>query len=185
MRGGSGSLNLFSYDGGEVALDVGQIQKQGSRAIDISMTLFPSNAIPLNLSVAGGAVIRNLNINMADTSRPDAGGTATFNGDLTVEGAAEIKAGNRSGTAANAQVDATLTLKGAENKFAQDITLDDNDTSPDRGRAYLVISGSVDQTIGRVANNGTNRIKAASDGDGTRLIYVYVFIGYFFCANRK
>ena len=165
LRGGTngaGELRFQSNIAGLV-VNIGEIVKQAgnsARAVDLKLVGFNgSGPKSFTLNVAGEATVRNLTMNTGDVSGSNTSSIFTFNDDLTVEGATRITAG----TGNSADSDATLTLKGAENKFAGDISLEDQTN----GSAYLVISGGADQTIGRVANNGTNRIKAASDGEGT------------------
>ena len=92
---------------------------------------------------------------------------STFKGNLTVEGATQIAVVSFRTNAASA----TLELKGALSKFAQDITLNGRAG----GNAYLTLSGSgaqrivgrLDVSSGTSNADNTGQIKAASDGEGT------------------
>ena len=162
---GGGEFRIFVGTDADVNATIGEIAKLpvADRAIDLSVSASTGIGRRAELAVGGGArrsaTVRNLTISGQRGTHAGAGASALFNGDLTVEGTTQIKAGNNS----TGSIDATLELKGAVNKFAQDITLDDQAG----GRAYLTLSGGANQTIGRVSATGTNRIKAASDGEGT------------------
>ena len=155
---GAGTL-LIEPGTGDFTVNIGEIVKQGNQAVDLNVkgNDFLDDPSSLTLNVTRGATVRDLTVDMGN-GRNRTNATVTYNGNLTVEGTTQITAGNSS-----ASTDATLVLKGAENKFAGDLTLNDQTN----GNAFLTISGSSNQTIGRVSSTGTNRIKAASDGEGT------------------
>ena len=146
--GGAGVFRVFS-DGPVTQSTIEKIVKQGKEAITLSLT-----------SLSNGTSILFI-----VTSSGDIGGLShlTFNGDLTIEGRMQIEA-TGSDSASFASV-AKLELKGAQNRFADDIRLRDETSS--RSKASIVLSGGIDQTIGRVNDTGDHKIRAAYDGEGT------------------
>ncbi len=152
--GGAGRLSVVSPN-----RTIGEIIKQGTLAVDVSV----SSADGVNnagLTVERDAVVNNLGVDLSGTAVISSGlwGKATFRGDLVAEGITQLKAGNNATNPSSV----FLELKG-DATFGGDVTLDDQGAN---GRAYITISGSADQTIGRL-NNGTARITAAADGEGT------------------
>ena len=173
LRGGTNGAGEFvvlqdirtnEYGIGKIIKQVGN----SARAVDLTVGSGSSaNLRSVTLTVGGdageSATVRNLTVRNVSTFNNSSSRTI-FKGNLTVEGATQISAnGTRS-------IDATLTLKGALNKFAGDITLNDQA----RGDAYLTISGSGDQRIvgrldvssGTSNADNTGQIRAASDGEG-------------------
>ena len=161
LRGGTSGAGQFIVRGNNVHIDgtIGEIGKPGDHAVNLligSSAPLPS-AVRSSLSVTRNAVVNDLEIDVSGFTNDGSQGRATFNGNLTVEGTTQIKAGN----SPVSPINAILELKGAQNKFAQDITLNDQAG----GNAYLTLSGSGNQTIEATGPN--NKIKAASDGEGT------------------
>ncbi len=151
--GASGAGGLLVTSSGRT---IRTIIKQGTQAVDLSLVArLAGDSV---LTVEEGAVVRNLAIDFQNVSSAGEQAKATFKGNLTAEGITQIKAGNNSTNPVNA----FLELEG-DATFGGDVTLDDQGTG---GRAYMTISGSADQTIGRL-NNGTAKITAAADGEGT------------------
>ena len=129
----SGAANIF-----DISVTIGEIRKQGNRAVNLELFSTRYRQSSMLLSVTGDATVHKLDIELTSADQPTSDGRALFNGNLTVEDVTEIDAGNSS----TGSIDATLELKGALNKFAGDITLDDQAG----GRAYLTLSGGSDQS---------------------------------------
>ena len=149
VGGGSGSRS-------DVSLRVGEIRKTpDSEAIWVEVG--SNGAGSSSLDVTRDAHIRKLDIDMTSATGAGKFAKALFNGDLVVDQTTSLKAGNN----ATNPVNVFLELEG-DATFGGDVTLDDQAG----GRAYITISGDDDQTIGRL-NNGTAKITAAADGEGT------------------
>ena len=168
---GAGVLQLQPSTG-DFMVNIGSIVKQAggsARAVDLSVlaSIFSSARSPITLNVAGEATVRNFSVALNHGTPRRSSFTATFSDNLTAEGTTQLAAGDNVADS----TDATLVLKGAVNKFAGDITLDDQPG----GKAYLVLSGSADQRIvGRSDvsastsnSDNTGQIKAQTGGEGT------------------
>ena len=167
---GAGQLLLSRGSSGRtVDVVIDQIQKRGSQAVGVLIDDAGVGSASYSLSVAGNAVVNDLSIDLSRNRTEESSAAASFNGNLTVEGATQIKAGNNS----TRSIDAALDLKGANNRFDRDITLNDQAG----GSAFLTLLGSADQRIvgnSYVPNPGVSkiaRIKAADDGEGTIQVF--------------
>ncbi len=156
VTGGAGVLELRSdSDRDDVDVMLDSILRQGLRAIDVTLFGAADRQASLKLSVANGAVVRNLSLNRSSDRFRGGDVTALFSGDLITEGTTEIRAGRN-----NRGARATLDLK-KDARFGGHVTLDDNGTA---GRAFLVISGSENQEIAAGENV---KIFVGSNGEGT------------------
>ena len=125
LRGGTSGAGQFIVRGNNVHIDgtIGEIGKPGDHAVNLLIGSNGSSlsAVRSSLSVTRNAVVNDLEIDVSGFTNDGSQGRATFNGNLTVEGTTQIKAGN----SPVSPINAILKLKGAQNKFAQDITLND------------------------------------------------------------
>ncbi len=166
--GGAGELRILGSD-----LIIGEIIKRdGSReAVDITISGRPNFSGRSDLTVEGDAFVGDLLFDFGFITGSFPQGKAIFKYDLTAEGTTRLKAGNSS-----RPVNVLLELRG-DATFGGDVTLDDQGAG---GRAYIKISGSNDQKIGR-RDNGAAKITAAADGEGT----IWVFNGVDHSASKR
>ena len=167
--GGAGELRIIASD-----LIIGEIIKRdGSReAVDITISGRPNLSGRSDLTVERDAFVGDLLFDFGSITDAGPRGKAIFRYDLTAEGTTRLKAGNNSVVPVNV----LLELRG-DATFGGDVTLDDQGAG---GRAYIKISGSNDQKIGR-RNNGAAKITAAADGEGT----IWVFNGVDHSASKR
>ena len=130
------------------AIDIGSIVKT-TVAVDLKLYNGGSrgaNSTSVTLRVASDAHIKDLTIDLSNTTASNSKAEAVFSGDLTVDGLTEIKAGNN----AIDPVNATLELKG-DATFTGGVTL----TDTGGGEARIKFSGTSEQEVNGVIKSAS------------------------------